>query len=91
MTWKFLCTSGLDSVSSKQCVGLLRTLAHEGRTVICTIHQPSAIIFNMIDHLYVMVDGNCVYNGGTQRLVPFLASLGLECPKHYNPADFCKN
>ncbi|XP_072760266.1 ATP-binding cassette subfamily G member 4 [Anoplolepis gracilipes] len=81
-------TSGLDSVTSKQCLALLKQLALEGRTIICTIHQPSATLLNMIDHLYVVADGNCVYTGSTHNLVPYLSSLGLHCPTHYNPVDF---
>lgn len=81
-------TSGLDSTSSKQCIALLKQLAQEGRTIICTIHQPSAILFNMLDHLYVIADGNCVYTGSTDNLVPFLKSIGLYCPTHYDPMDF---
>ncbi|EFN86037.1 ATP-binding cassette sub-family G member 4 [Harpegnathos saltator] len=81
-------TSGLDSVTSKQCIALLKQLAKEGRTIICTIHQPSATLLNMIDHLYVVADGNCVYTGSTQNLVSYLSTIGLYCPKHYNPADY---
>ncbi|XP_011166033.1 ATP-binding cassette sub-family G member 1 isoform X1 [Solenopsis invicta] len=81
-------TSGLDSTSSKQCIAFLKQLAQEGRTIICTIHQPSAILFNMLDHLYVIADGNCVYTGGTNNLVPYLSSVGLHCPTHYDPVDF---
>ncbi|XP_047369705.1 ATP-binding cassette sub-family G member 1-like isoform X3 [Vespa velutina] len=81
-------TSGLDSVTSKQCIRFLKQLALEGRTIICTIHQPSASLFNMIDHLYIIAGGYCVYTGGTHNLVPYLSSLGLHCPTHYNPADF---
>ncbi|XP_048505173.1 ATP-binding cassette sub-family G member 4-like isoform X2 [Athalia rosae] len=81
-------TSGLDSVGSKQCLGILKALAREGRTVICSIHQPSALLFDMIDHLYVVADGYCIYTGGTGNLVPYLAASGLCCPEYHNPADF---
>lgn len=83
-------TSGLDSSISTQCVSLLKKLALEGRTVICTIHQPSALLFRMFDHLYSLAQGECIYTGGTEYLVPFLKELDLKCPESYNPADYRK-
>ncbi|XP_044735311.1 ATP-binding cassette sub-family G member 4 [Chrysoperla carnea] len=81
-------TSGLDDVSTKYCIKLLHKLSRQGRTIVCTIHQPSATLFEMFDHVYVLSRGQCVYQGATNALVSFLSSSGLECPKHYNPADF---
>jgi ABC-type multidrug transport system ATPase subunit len=82
------CTTGLDSVASAQCIKLLKDLAMEGRTVICTIHTPSAKMFEMFDHIYALADGFCIYQGSSQNLVPFLKELDLICPSNYNPSDF---
>lgn len=82
--------SGLDSSTSTQVILLLKQLSQEGRTIVCTIHQPSALVFGLFDHLYAIAEGQCIYTGGTQLLVPFLAELNLVCPETYNPSDYCK-
>lgn len=80
--------SGLDIVAIKQCVSLLVDLAKQGRTVVCTIHQPSSSLFHMFDHVYMLARGSCVYNGSPRQLVPFLAQSGHVCKPTHNPADF---
>ncbi|XP_033226559.1 ATP-binding cassette sub-family G member 1-like isoform X2 [Belonocnema kinseyi] len=81
-------TTGLDELSSIQCIDLLQRVAKGGRTVICSIHTPCASIFLRFQHVYVVASGQCIYRGKANNVVPFLKNIGIECPKHYNPADF---
>ncbi|TGZ52622.1 ATP-binding cassette sub-family G member 1 [Temnothorax longispinosus] len=81
-------TTGLDSMASHQCVSALQTLAKSGRTVICTIHQPSAALYHMFDHIYLVVDGQCMYAGPPDNTVSYFAQQGFQCPHYHNPADY---
>ncbi|GLV44803.1 uncharacterized protein CBL_14626 [Carabus blaptoides fortunei] len=81
-------TSGLDNVSMKYCLKLLQSLAREGRTIVCTIHQPPASLLPMFDHIYVVARGMCVYQGHPNDLVSFLSNSGYVCPESNNPADY---
>ncbi|KAJ0175781.1 hypothetical protein K1T71_008940 [Dendrolimus kikuchii] len=81
-------TTGLDIVSIRQLVVLLRLLSRQGRTIICTVHQPSASLFALFDRVYVLTRGKCCYQGAAPLLVPFLAEVGHVCPTTHNPADF---
>jgi ABC-type multidrug transport system ATPase subunit/pSer/pThr/pTyr-binding forkhead associated (FHA) protein len=47
-------TSGLSSYDAAQVVHLLRRLADSGKTIICTIHQPSVDIFKEFDALMLV-------------------------------------
>ncbi|CAG9762909.1 unnamed protein product [Ceutorhynchus assimilis] len=81
-------TTGLDNVAIKQCIELLKKITKLDRTVICTIHQPPASLFQNFDQVYVLAKGNCVYNGSPEKLVPFLAQANFPCPSTYTPADY---
>ncbi|XP_059049584.1 ATP-binding cassette sub-family G member 4-like [Achroia grisella] len=81
-------TTGLDSLTTTQCVEMLKSLAQGGRTIVCTIHQPTATIYSMFDQVYLLAEGMCIYDGSSGDTVPYLASAGLQCPKYHNPADY---
>lgn len=82
-------TTGLDSDTAASLMETLQSLAHEaGRTVACTIHQPSSEIFRMFDDIILLASGKLAYYGPANRVVEHFASLGRHCPPATNPCDF---
>ncbi len=49
--------SGLDSTTAFHIVEHLRTLAHRGRTVLVTIHQPASEMFALFDRFLFLAKG----------------------------------
>jgi len=50
-------------------------LASTGKTIICTIHQPSSEVFAMFDRILLMAEGRTAYLGSANDAVPFFSSL----------------
>nr|AJM93645.1 ABCG1 transporter [Trypanosoma cruzi] len=81
-------TSGLDSVTSVKIVHLLNNIARTGRTVIYTIHQPTAETLTHFDDLMLLTGGRCAYRGTMAKSVEYFESIGFPCPERYTPSDF---
>lgn len=57
-------TSGLDSRAAQIVMRSITSIVKTGRTVICTIHQPSRRLFLAFDHLLLLKrGGRTVYFG----------------------------
>lgn len=69
---------------------LLSGLARGGRTLVATIHQPSALLFEKLDSVHCLANGSTLYRGPGTELIAALSSTGLRCPPYHNPADFCE-
>lgn len=81
-------TSGLDSFTATSILEVLKSLAAEGRTVICTIHQPRSDMFNSFGNILLLAKGGrSAFNGSPEYLFGYLDRIGYPCPSMTNPAD----
>ncbi|KAL2815809.1 ABC-2 type transporter-domain-containing protein [Aspergillus cavernicola] len=87
-------TSGLDSQSSWAICSFLRRLAEHGQAVLCTIHQPSAMLFQQFDQLLFLArGGKTVYFGpvgdNSSTMLEYFQSNGArKCADNENPAEY---
>lgn len=87
-------TSGLDSAAAFNIVRFLRKLADAGQAILCTIHQPSAVLFEHFDELLLLKSGGrVVYHGplghDSQELIQYFQNNGAsKCPPEANPAEY---
>lgn len=63
-------------------------LTQQGKTIVCTIHQPSSEVFALFDRLVLLAEGRIAYQGSSTGALSFFESVGYQCPATYNPADF---
>lgn len=87
-------TSGLDSQTSWAILDLLDKLTKNGQAILCTIHQPSAMLFQRFDRLlFLAKGGKTVYYGDIGENSSTLTSYferngGHPCPSEANPAEW---
>ncbi|XP_020900669.1 protein white isoform X3 [Exaiptasia diaphana] len=81
-------TSGLDSFMAQSVVSTLQRLASQGRTIVCTIHQPSSEVYAMFSSVMYMAEGRVAFLGSSIKALPYFDSLGYSCPPNFNPADY---
>jgi ABC-type multidrug transport system ATPase subunit len=87
-------TTGLDSQSAYSVITFLRLLANAGMSILCTIHQPSAVIFQQFDRLLLLTKGGrTAYFGDigkdSQTLIQYLERNGArKYNSKENPAEY---
>jgi ABC-type multidrug transport system ATPase subunit len=86
-------TTGLDSQGAFNIVRLLRKLCDSGHAILCTLHQPSAVLFGFFDDLLLLQSGGqTVYFGAlgakSETLFAYFERNGApKCQKDANPAE----
>ncbi|KAK4052513.1 Multidrug resistance protein [Microbotryomycetes sp. JL201] len=87
-------TSGLDSQTSWAICDLLTKLAEHGQAILCTIHQPSAMLFQRFDRLlFLAKGGKTIYFGpvgeSSKTLTAYFERNGAHaCGEDANPAEW---
>ncbi|KAL8458115.1 hypothetical protein ACS0TY_035846 [Phlomoides rotata] len=88
-------TSGLDARAAAIVMRTVRNTVDTGRTVVCTIHQPSIHIFEAFDELFLLKrGGEAIYAGPLGRhsclLINYLEDIdGVgKIKEGYNPATW---
>ena len=81
-------TSGLDSCAAASIMTFLKATAQrEHISIFCTIHAPSAAVFQGFDQVLFITGGRPAYLGPGAALPGYLASAGQPLPPNTNPAD----
>ncbi|KAK3386198.1 hypothetical protein B0H63DRAFT_501695 [Podospora didyma] len=80
-------TSGLDATAASSIMKTLKAVARLGISVIVIIHQPRMEIFEMIDDLILLANGQMIYEGPETEIQPFFERLGFHFPPHANFGD----
>ncbi|KAF1772957.1 P-loop containing nucleoside triphosphate hydrolase [Phytophthora cactorum] len=88
-------TSGLDARSALIVMRGVQSIARTGRTILCTIHQPSISIFELFDGLLLLQRGGyTAYFGDlgveSSKMLEYFATIPgtLEIRPQYNPATY---
>ncbi|KAL6876399.1 hypothetical protein ACP4OV_012971 [Aristida adscensionis] len=88
-------TSGLDARAAAIVMRTVRNTVDTGRTVVCTIHQPSIDIFESFDELLLLKrGGQVIYSGqlgrNSQKMIEYFQGIpGVPKIKDkYNPATW---
>lgn len=82
-------TTGLDSAAAFSIVKHLVELAWSMNVaVIMTIHQPSEMVFDMLQDLLLLEGGRLTYTGPLPSTERYFKTLGYQCPKEAGLADF---
>jgi len=71
-------TTGLDSYSAAHIVNTLRRVAHRGKIVICTIHQPASGLFDQFQEVILLTNGRLAYQGSVSLVNNFFEKYNLK-------------
>ncbi|GAB2293480.1 transcription factor [Dionaea muscipula] len=82
-------STGLDSSTTHQIVKCLQQIAHStDATIFMSLLQPAPETFELFDDIFLISEGQIVYQGPRDHVVEFFESCGFHCPERKGIADF---
>ncbi|DBA97183.1 TPA: hypothetical protein ACH3X1_014944 [Trebouxia sp. C0004] len=85
-------STGLDSATTFLITKCLSNFCHimEG-TLLVALLQPAPETYNLFDDVMLLSQGQLVYHGPREEVMPFFNKLGFACPKAKGDADFLQD
>ncbi|KAJ8773482.1 hypothetical protein K2173_004312 [Erythroxylum novogranatense] len=82
-------STGLDSSTTYQIVKCLQQIVHlTEATIFVSLLQPAPETFDLFDDIYLLSEGQIIYQGPREHIVEFFESCGFKCPERKGTADF---
>ncbi|KAL3515878.1 hypothetical protein ACH5RR_022780 [Cinchona calisaya] len=88
-------TTGLDARAAAIVMRAVKNVADTGRTIVCTIHQPSIDIFESFDELLLLKSGGRMIYAGplgqqSSKVIDYFEGISgvPKIKKNYNPATW---
>ena len=82
--------TNLSAIDSSILYRTFREMVNQDRTVIATLHQPSASVFNLFDTVVLLAGGKVIYHGKASGAAGFFTSSPyyFSYEGYNNPGDF---
>ncbi|GBG34028.1 ABC transporter G family member 31 [Hondaea fermentalgiana] len=86
-------TSGLDATAAEVTMRAVKRVCTAGRTVLCTIHQPSREVFALFDDILLLQKGGRVaYHGPVAKMVSYFSRYEVNTVPvpagDFNPSNY---
>ena len=52
---------------------VFRSMSRQGKSIVCTIHQPSSQVFSIFDKVLLMAEGKLAYLGDIEKAYNFFS------------------
>ncbi|XP_065867144.1 pleiotropic drug resistance protein 2-like isoform X1 [Euphorbia lathyris] len=82
-------STGLDSSTTFQIVKYMRQMVHIGdSTMVISLLQPPPETYDLFDDIFLLSEGQIVYQGPRENVLEFFEYMGFKCPERKGVADF---